>query len=166
MKITQKTNDNGVNRSSYDNRSFIETGRIALRIIDHESAAESIIAESEKRKEAWHKEVETPERIQNEKRFTEKVIASIGCDSKVKETLMSVFDDNIIRREVQERVSVGLACCSRDKETVNLWRMYILTYGRVSEYETMQYENAIVKDIINDLYYAANTMLKGYKRPY
>ena len=165
MAITRKINGKELNGSYYGSGSFIETSSLAPRTIDHESAAASIIAESEKRKETWHKEVETPERIQNENRFTEMVIASIECDSKVKETLMSVFDNQIIRREIQERVSVGLASCSRDKESANLWKMYILTYGSVSEHEKQQYENEIVKMIVEDIHCYANNILRRYKRP-
>jgi hypothetical protein len=163
MSNTQKINGKKLNGYSSD-RSFIGTEVFILRKIDHESAAASIIAESEKRKEAWRKEVETPERAENEKRFTDKILNAIECDLQVKETLMSVFDEKIIRREIQERVSVGLACCSRDKESADLWRMYILTYGRVSEYETQQYENEISKVIINDICCYANNIIKRNKR--
>jgi hypothetical protein len=164
MTTTQKINGKKLNGYSSD-RSFIGTEVLILRKIDHESAAASIIAESEKRKDTWRKEVETPERAENEKRFTDKVLDAIECDSQVKETLMSVFDDKIIRREIQERVSVGLACCSRDKESASIWKMYILTYGRVSEHEKQQYENEIVKVIINDIHCYANNIIKRYKRP-
>jgi hypothetical protein len=165
MTTTRKINGKELNGSSYNKGSFIETSSLVPRTTDHESAAASITAESEKRKETWHKEVETPERIQNENRFTEMIIASIDYDSKVKETLMSVFDNQIIRREIRERVSVGLASCSRDKESSNLWKMYILTYGRVSEPEKQHYENEIVKMIIDDIHCYANNILRGYKRP-
>ncbi len=163
MATAQKTNGKVFNGYSSNNGSFIETYDIILRRSDHESAAASINAESEKLKETWHKEVETPERTQNEKRFTDKVIAAIECDSQVKETLMSVFDDKILRREIQERVSAGLSCCSRDKESADLWKIYILTYGRVSEYETLQHENAIVREIINDINFYASSMIRRYE---
>ena len=104
MTTAHKINGKELNGYSSD-RSFIGTEVLILRKTDHESAAASIIAESEKRKEAWRKEVETPERAENEKRFTEKVLNAIECDLQVKETLMSVFDEKIMRREIQERLS-------------------------------------------------------------
>jgi len=164
MATAQKTNGKELNGFSSNTWSFIETYNIILRRTDPEGAAASLAAESEKLKDTWRKEVETPERAQHEKRFTDKVIAAIESDSQVKETLMSVFDDKIIRREIQERVSAGLSCCSRDAESANLWKMYILTYGRVSEYETLRYENEIVKEIMNDIHMYAYNMIRRYEQ--
>ena len=164
MAISRKTNGKEFNGSVSNSRSFTETYGFIFRGIDHERADASITAESERRKDKWRKEVETSERAQNEKRFIDKVITAIESDSKVKETLMSVFDDKVIRREIKERVSVGLSCCSRDKESADLWKMYILTYGRVSEYETLQHENAIVKEIVNDIHRYADSIIRRYER--
>jgi hypothetical protein len=165
MSINREIKSKELNGFSSGKEPFIDKYGVILRRADSESAAASILTENEKRKEAWRKEVDTPERAEKEKRFTDKVLATIECDSRVKETLLSVFDDKTIRREVQDRIRLGLSSCSRDKESADIWKMYILTYGRVSEHEKQQYENEIAKVIINDICCYANNIIKRYKRP-
>ena len=158
-----KTNNLKRNDSRYDEAYAKGLTLALLRNANIDRSIESMNKENTRLREIWRREVYTQERIEHERRLTDSVLLEIEKDTCLKEVLYKVFDEEIIRREVMDRVRLGLSSDSITK--INKLSNVVPNpiNGQYSSYEIAKKEELIINYVVGSISQYADSLLRREK---
>ncbi len=134
-----------------------------LRNANTDRSVESINKENTRLREIWRREVYTQERIVRESKLTDSVLLEIEKDTHLKEVLYTVFDKEIIRREVIDRVRLGLSSDSITKRNELSNTVSNPIKRQPSAYEIAKKEEIVINYVVGDLSQYAEGLIRRAK---
>ncbi len=149
---TKRPDPNDVNHPAREEVHIAKYTEL-IRKLDISVIAENLNKESECLKNKWRREVSDAKANATayELNLTETAVATVREDTNASELLTRVFDDAIIKRELNDRVHLELSPRSRNGSDWISWLEHIPKPGKEPAYETKRKESRIINTVVTEL---------------